>query len=147
MPLAAYARVVDGHVLRVSDGDTLTAVIGGRQTTLRLLYIDAPERDQRFGPESTRSLEQLVRLVHVRFDLRGRDKYRRTLALIVRVSDGAVINLQQVERGMAWSIARGETEIAYERAQLRARLAHKGLWEDPRPVAPGVWRRSRRANR
>lgn len=137
-----HARALVARVVRVVDGDTLEVRSGHRELTLRLLYIDAPEHDQPYGREARRHLEQLVRLDRVRVETRGRDRFGRTLARVIRESDGLDVNLAQVERGFAWSYARGDTRAEIERAEGAARRARVGLWADPRPVSPRTWRRA-----
>src|SRR5699024_4494525 len=56
----------DGHgeVVRVIDGDTLVALVGGEETTIRLLNVDTPETKdpdepvQCLGPEATEFLTE-----------------------------------------------------------------------------------------
>jgi endonuclease YncB( thermonuclease family) len=47
LPVAAWA--ITGKVVRVSDGDTITVLEGGRQYKIRLEGIDAPELGQAYG--------------------------------------------------------------------------------------------------
>jgi endonuclease YncB( thermonuclease family) len=56
----ACASIYEGKVVGVSDGDTLTVLISGRQTKVRLAEIDAPEKRQPFGERSKQSLSDLV---------------------------------------------------------------------------------------
>jgi endonuclease YncB( thermonuclease family) len=144
LAVPADAGTASGRVIDVVDGDSLTAVIRGRETKVRLLYIDAPEHDQPSGREARRSLEQLVRLEPVTFRLKGRDRYGRALAVVIRGSDGRDINLEQVARGLAWAYSRGEFRPEYRAAERAAREARIGLWRDAAPVPPGTWRRRAR---
>ena len=52
---AKYAKVD-----RVYDGDTLVLMGGSRARIIRLDGIDAPERDQPYGPVATAALEYMV---------------------------------------------------------------------------------------
>ena len=49
-----------GKVDRVYDGDTLVLMGGSRDRVIRLDGIDAPERDQPYGPVATAALEYMV---------------------------------------------------------------------------------------
>ena len=132
---------VSGKVVSVHDGDTLTVIVDRRQLRVRLIDIDAPELRQPFGTRSRQSLSNLCFGKMASLDVRGRDRYNRTLA---RVScAGADANAEQVRRGYAWTFVR------YARAdsplfvlEKEARTAHRGLWQDPYPVAPWEWRRN-----
>jgi len=137
------AATLEGRVVSIADGDTITVGGGSRRETVRLLYIDAPERDQPWGREARRALQELVRLERVRVQTRGRDRYARTLGHVRRASDGLDVNLELVRRGHAWANARGAMRPRYEEAQRQARAARRGLWQDPDPIAPHTWRRRR----
>ena len=137
-----HARTLDARVIHVVDGDTLVVQSGREALTIRMLYIDAPEHDQPYGREARRSLEQLVRLDRVRVDTKGRDKYGRTLARVIRAADGLDVNLAQVERGLAWCYSRSDARADIEAAEGGARRARRGLWADARPISPRTWRRT-----
>lgn len=140
-PSAVVAAVWESPVVHVADGDTLTVLRRGRRETIRLLYVDAPESDQRYGRESRRALQQLVRGARVRVDSRGRDRYGRTLAEIRRLPDGLDVNLEQVRQGLAWANARGAQAPRFDAEEAAARTRRAGLWQDPAPIPPRTWRR------
>ncbi len=53
----AAGWIVEGRVVGVSDGDTITVLDGDkRQHKIRLSGIDAPEKGQAFGERSKQSL-------------------------------------------------------------------------------------------
>lgn len=138
---ALHARSVEGRVVGIADGDTLTIrTRTGGEETIRLLYIDAPEHDQPWGREARRSLQELVRIERVRVESRGRDRYGRTLGHLRRTADGLDVNLELVRRGHAWANARGAMRPRYDAAEREARAARRGLWQDPNPVSPYSWR-------
>ena len=67
------------------------------------------------------------------------------------LSDGKDINLEQIERGMAWFYRQDakalvpEDSITYEQAERAAREEKIGLWADPQPVPPWDFRRGKTA--
>ena len=71
-----------GIVTRVVDGDTLD--VNGER--IRLVLVDAPERDTREGPASTEYLRQLCPVGSTALvdqdDLQRTDAYGRTLAVV-----------------------------------------------------------------
>ncbi len=78
----AGAQEVNGRVVGVADGDTLTVLVDRRPVKVRLVEIDAPEKPQAFGNKPKRSLADLCYdKTATRID-KGLDKYGRTLALI-----------------------------------------------------------------
>jgi endonuclease YncB( thermonuclease family) len=134
---------VTGKVVSVHDGDTLTVLIDYRQVRVRLIDIDAPELRQPFGTRSRQSLTTLCFGKMASLVVRGHDRYNRTLA---RVScAGADANAEQVRRGYAWTYVRyARPDSPLFALQSEARSAHRGLWQDPAPVAPWDWRRNAR---
>ena len=134
---------IQGRVVSVHDGDTLTVLIERRPVRVRLIDIDAPELRQPFGARSRQSLSTLCFGKVASLDVRGHDRYNRTLA---RVNcGGADANAEQVRRGYAWTFARyARTESPLFAIEREARAAQRGLWQDPAPVAPWEWRRSLR---
>ena len=55
------AAEIRGRVVAVTDGDTIAVLDGGyRQARVRLLGIDAPEKNQPFGTRSRQRLAELV---------------------------------------------------------------------------------------
>ena len=76
--------------------------------------------------------------------LHGQDKYKRTLADVFLL-DGTHVNHELVKGGWCWwyrKYAPGDTEL--ERLEQDAREAKMGLWADPAPIPPWVYRKARR---
>lgn len=135
---AAWGQIYSGKVVRVSDGDTLTVLVDRKQIKVRLTEIDAPELHQAFGQRSRQSLGEMCagRAATVRSS--GRDRYGRVLGRVD--CDGLDANAEQVRRGMAWVYDRYVTDRALYPLQNDARATRTGLWFDPAPTAPWVWR-------
>ena len=94
-------------VVRVVDGDTFEASIGGEQKTVRMLNVDTPEtKDPKapvecMGPEATQALEQLLPVgskVTLELDKEPLDKYGRTLAGVFDAS-GRLVNAEIARMG------------------------------------------------
>jgi endonuclease YncB( thermonuclease family) len=146
---AAQPHTITGKVVGVSDGDTITVLDEQkRQHKIRLDGIDAPESSQDFGSRSKQSLSDLVfgRVVTVASS--KKDRYGRTVSKVTL--DGRNINLEQINRGMAWfyrayarELSRDDA-VAYERAENDAKAGKRGLWADPSPTPPWEFRRGGR---
>jgi micrococcal nuclease len=68
----------EGKVVGISDGDTITILVGGHQPLkVRLAEIDAPEKSQAYGQRSKQSLSDLVFGKQVRVEQQDRDRYGR----------------------------------------------------------------------
>lgn len=130
-------------MVSVHDGDTMTVLVDRRQVRVRLTDIDAPELGQPFGTRSRQSLSSLCFGKVATLDVRGEDRYRRTLARVTCAGTDA--NAEQVRRGYAWTFVRYvRPDSPLLAIQNEARAAYRGLWQDPTPVSPWEWRRNLR---
>lgn len=143
-PLPAAAELLRGEVVGVSDGDTITLLIGGnRSVRIRLAEIDAPElHGQPFGRAAKTALSALVYRRQALVDVRTVDRYGRAVA-VVHVS-GANVNAAMVEKGLAWAYLRYQTDPLYARLQAVAQQRKVGLWRvsSPAPVPPWSFRQT-----
>jgi endonuclease YncB( thermonuclease family) len=153
-PIAASGRTpvtqtLEGKVVGVADGDTMTILgAGNRQTRVRLQGIDAPESRQAFGQDSKRNLSDLVFNKQVVVEYEKTDQYGRTLGKVL--IGGRDVNLEQVKAGLAWHYKhyQGDQSPAdrrlYADAETEARSARRGLWADAAPIPPWDFRRGKR---
>jgi endonuclease YncB( thermonuclease family) len=126
-------------VLDVHDGDTLTVSQGGKELTVRVEGIDAPELAQPFGEASGDGLRALVsgRLLRITtFDV---DKYGRTLARLY-LPDGRDVSQVMVSTGLAWHFARYSNDHRLVDLQETARRSRVGLWASADAVPPWDFR-------
>lgn len=140
----AEARQYYGVVVRVSDGDTLTLRAGNhRRMTIRLSDIDAPEKRQAYGLEAKSALVELVQGQAVVVDKKARDRYKRTVGTVYRVSDGLNVNREQTRRGNAWAYRAYLYDSYMLDLERDAIATGVGLWAraDVPPQAPWEWRK------
>lgn len=142
----AWAETLEGHVVCVSDGDTVVLIDAAQQEhSLRLAGIDAPERSQPFGFAARLNLAQAVLGRAVRFEIRKHDRPGRAVGRLL--VDGADAAQGLLEQGLAWHYTRYAHEQPeaerrrYAEAEGKARQAGLGLWSDPNPIPPWEWRR------
>ena len=135
----ALSETLQGHVVGVSDGDTVK-LLDTRQhlIKIRLNKIDAPEKNQAYGQKSKASLSELVFDRDIRVEVIDLDRYGRTLGILF-VGEQE-INLEQVRRGMAWVYRKYSSDPRYIEAEQEAQRQAKGLWADPHPTPPWVFR-------
>lgn len=145
----ARADGLQGQVIAVADGDTVTVLDADRQRhKIRLAGIDAPESRQAYGQRARFSLRDLLdgRQVQVSYD--KTDRYGRLVGKIEL--EGRDINLEQLRRGLAWHYKKYEAEQSpedrqlYAQAQEQAQAARLGLWRDPGAQAPWDYRQQKR---
>lgn len=147
IPLFAHAEIINGRIIAISDGDTVTLLDSSNtQHKIRLGGIDAPEKKQAFGQRSKENLSRLVFDKTVDADCSKKDRYQRLICKII--AEGVDVNLQQIRDGMAWWYAQYQKEQTaidrqeYAQAEEAARVARMGLWVDTEPQAPWEFRRN-----
>ena len=140
--------ILDGRVVEVADGDTLTVLDAQKKThKIRLLGIDAPEKAQAFGQKSKESLSGLAFQKQVQVRSSKKDRYGRTVGQVF--VGNMDVCLEQVKLGMAWHYKTYQREqtpedrVLYDRAESQAREQRLGLWQDPSPIEPSVFRRQK----
>jgi endonuclease YncB( thermonuclease family) len=143
------AGTITGTVVRITDGDTLVVLDANKvQYKIRLVGIDAPEKKQAFGKKSKENLSTLVAGKYVVVEYDKLDRYKRVLGKILL--NGEDMNLEQVSSGLAWHYKKYQGEqsqsdrIMYSEAEVDAREAKRGLWQDPDPIPPWEYRKSKR---
>ena len=77
----------------------------------------------------------------VTVNVRGRDKYGRTVAEVV-LPDGRTLNEELVIQGLAWQYRKYSHDPRLALMETEAREAKRGLWADPDPVPPWEWRKA-----
>ena len=153
---AAAAQTV--KVLKVSDGDTLMVLSGGKKVRLRVLGIDTPEthpgqhaqsQAKRLGMSEARVISWGKKARHrvARLIGRGgkvslesdskqprRDRYGRMLAH-VRLADGRLLSAVLVREGLAEVYRRFNVTHKREllRLEAQARAERAGIWSQARP--------------
>ena len=139
--LAKLTGITPVEVIKCSDGDSFTAIISNRKTSCRLYGVDAPELGQVFGRHALNHLRNLIELKTLNGRIITYDCYRRVVVDLWAFSTMRIAVLL-LRAGMAWhtprwSPDRHQLQLAMDWAQ-EGRI---GLWKDPHPVAPWIWRR------
>jgi len=139
----AAPELIEGRVVGVADGDTLTVLTPGRtQHTIRLAEIDAPESRMPFGARSKQSLSALCYMQAARVEIVDIDRYKRVVGKVE--CEGRNANHAQVESGMAWVYRKYAKDPGLIKLENDARTAKRGLWSDAAPTPPWEWRRANR---
>ena len=138
-------KAVSAKLVGVTDGDSITVVLNGRETEIRLYGIDAPESRQAHGRESTRALREILTGHDLTIRSMTEDRYGRTVALVF--ADGKNVGEAMVTGGAAWVYARycdADFCERWRKSEQKARKAGLGLWRDAAPQPPWDWRTSNR---
>jgi micrococcal nuclease len=128
------------RVVRVVDGDTIDVEIMGKQESVRLIGIDAPESqysyepEECYGTEATQYVRALLseREVHLVSDntQTDRDSYGRLLRYVWR-DDGIFVNEQVIAEGYAREYTfkkKYQYQEQFRVSQADAQDGNKGLW-------------------
>lgn len=150
----------EGRVVRVKDGDTLGVMMSGREVSIRVAninappieigrevpirisYIDAPEKKQDFGQVSKKTLSDLCYGTQAMIQVNSYDQ--RTQRYVATVNcRGQDVSSYMVANGLAWvytEYARGQDVL--KALEMEARRSRAGLWSQPNPVEPKMFRRA-----
>ena len=148
LPLSSVAGQF--NVVGVYDGDTITVAENGKEITIRLVGIDAPEISmikhvpgQPFCLKAKEYLSTLVlnKVVHIKFY--GKDASGQPLGEIF--VEKVNINIEMIRAGLAevyrGSPARNLEINAYREAEGKAKENIKGIWElRDQYFSPWDWR-------
>ena len=141
--LVLDAQTLQGKVVRVADGDTITILDSTNvQNKVRLNKIDAPEKKQAFGEVSRKHLASMVAGNVVKVEWTKKDKHGRILG---DISIGTTnVNLRMVQDGLAWHFKAFDNTPAYAQAENEARAKKIGLWKDANPIPPWEFRKAKK---
>ena len=133
-----------GKVVGITDGDTLTLLVGRTQHKIRLAEIYTPERGQDWGTRARQALADKVFQENVNVDVVDVDRYDRLVGKIW-LGDRD-INRELVREGHAWVYRRYLNDESMLEDEAHAKAEQLGLWSLADPVAPWEWRRGKRTS-
>jgi len=128
-----------GKVVSVLDGDTIDALHNGQAERIRLNGIDCPEKGQPYGKTAKRFLADLVAGKTVTIHTHGLDRHKRTIGDVL-LPDGTNANRELIKAGLAWWYRKYSKDESLGALEAEAREAKRGLWADPNPIPPWVYR-------
>ncbi|MCY1508114.1 Thermonuclease [compost metagenome] len=130
------------RVIRITDGDTLEVLYGGKPLKIRLAYIDSPEkkRKQPYGDKAKNVLAVLCFNQKVKIYPQKHDRYKRLIAVLIN-DKGQNVNQEMIRLGMAWHYKKYSSDPIYAKLEIEARKKHIGLWQDKNAIPPWYWRK------
>jgi endonuclease YncB( thermonuclease family) len=140
----AQADVLEGKVVGITDGDTVTVLVDRREVKVRVAGIDAPEKKQAFGQRSKEHLSDCAFGKAVAVEWSKTDRYGRTIGKVL--AGGVDCGLRQIQDGMAWHYKAYAKEqsatdrAAYSEAESQSMARKSGLWSEPHPTPPWEFR-------
>ena len=136
--------VIQGKVVGITDGDTLTILMDSKQYKIRLAEIDTPERNQPYGSKAKDVLSDLVFNKEVKAEVQDVDRYGRYVA---RIYVGDIdVSREMVRLGAAWVYRQYLRDKSLLEVEAGAKVAKRGLWSLPeaQKIPPWEWRRGAR---
>jgi len=137
----APQQTFSAKVVGVSDGDTVTVLLGQETFKIRLNGIDCPESKQAFGTQAKQFASDMVFGKTVTVKVYDKDRYGRLVADIIIGEKN--LNRELVKAGLAWHYKAYSKDQSLAQLEQEARQARRGLWADKAPVAPWEFRRKR----
>ncbi len=127
-PAATTFAGTAATVLEVFDGDTLLVSLEGAEEEVRLLGINAPERDECFGDQARAALADLLAAGPLQLDIQEeRDQYGRLLAYAY--AGDTFVNVSLVAAGFTLAMHEDHPRLAeILEAGERAFAGGLGLW-------------------
>jgi endonuclease YncB( thermonuclease family) len=132
---------INGKVVAIADGDTVTVLMNNAQYKLRLAEIDTPERAQPYGSKAKEVLSGLVFGKTVVAKVQDIDRYGRYVA---RIYVGDVdVSREMVRQGAAWVYRQYSKDKSLLVVEAEAKAASRGLWALPEAqnIPPWEWRK------
>jgi endonuclease YncB( thermonuclease family) len=138
-------RTLNGRVVGIADGDTLTLLVDREQVRVRLAQIDAPESDQPYGKKAKAALSALAFGKQAHVEVVDIDRYGRTVGEVF--VGGIDVNREMVRKGHAWAYTKYSHTTEVIELESSARAAKQGIWALPenQREPPWLWRHSPRA--
>jgi endonuclease YncB( thermonuclease family) len=142
------ASALEGQVVEVVDGGTITVISLKRPVKVRLIGMAALDPNQPYADVARQHLSDLIlnKYVVVRYS-RLQDGYLVGKVLLGDMDVGA----QMIRDGVAWYDKPDERHLEnlerqlYDASEQAARNERRGLWHDESPIAPWEFRKAQLA--
>lgn len=133
-----------GRVVGIMDGDTFKLLT--QDSTLvkvRLANIDCPEKKQPFSAKAKEFTSNAIFGKTVTISILKTDRYKRYISNVT-YNENLSLCHELVKAGLAWHFVRYSNDSALQQLENTARKNKRGLWQDPKPIAPWEWRTYRK---
>ncbi len=139
-----YSQVINGLIVRISDGDTVVLLDEDKtQHRVRLDGIDCPEKKQAYGNKATQFVRDKIGNKNVSVYYNKKDQYGRILGVVV-TEDGENINELLLANGLAWHYKHYNKNPVYANLEQEAKDKRLNIWSEKNPVEPYLFRKMQR---
>src|SRR5947209_1082940 len=145
--LSVRAGTLQALVVEINDGHTITVENTTRRIKVVLKGAAAPVGDQPFADIARQHLSDLIMGKPVAIEYTGIAP--GTLFIAKVFCNDRDISLQMIRDGVAWFNANDSSDMTdadrhlFAETEQAARNERRGLWQDPAPVAPWDWERTK----
>ncbi len=127
-----------GWCVKVFEGDTITVYVNKKMLTVRLAFIDCPEKGQPFFTEATEFTSNLI--LKKKIDVLI-ETYTGSEFLVGRVIlDDKDLSMLLIEAGLAWYYKGHGNDRYLSKAFRKAKKKKAGIWSEKNPVPPWEFR-------
>jgi len=121
---------LNGEVVGISDGDTITILKDKRTTKIRLYGIDCPEKSQDFSKKAKSYTSDMVFRKKVKIISYGKDRYGRTIGLIYLDSNNQCLNEELIKSGYAWVYVEKQDKMWHYTISARMMLGTRTIFKN-----------------
>jgi endonuclease YncB( thermonuclease family) len=139
----SYSETFTAKAVGLTDGDTITVLHNGQENVIRLNGIDCPEKKQAYGKNAKKFTSEKVLNKLITIEPHEVDRDGRTIADVL-LPDGRSLNQELVKEGLAWWFFKYSKDETLKALEEEARAEKRGLWRDPIPIPPWVFRKLQR---
>lgn len=150
LPAISSAETINGKVVSVADGDTITVLTPEhKQIKIRLAAVDTPEKKQAYGQKAKDFTAARVAGKNVTIKPETTDKYGRTVGFVFVDGTNRSLNEQIVADGYGWvyrKYCQGTFCADWLQSEKKARETKIGLWAESNPIPPWEWRHTQKGS-
>lgn len=130
------------HVFGFVDGDSIKVILNGKEIDVRLYGIDCPEDGQAYSDEALSAIKYLLTKRKIQIRILDYDRYGRAVAMVY--ANNRNVNETMIKAGLAWVFLKYCKEDVckeWRQHEKQAISLKRGLWKDPLPRPPWIWRK------
>lgn len=133
---------IEGHVVRVADGDTFTIVDKyNKKIRVRFFGIDCPESGQAYYRNAKRFTTSRTLDKKIKVEVKSKDRYGRVVG-VVWIDEDTNLNLALIQAGLAWDYPPYSKSDVYQNAEVEARKRKVNIWSLKSHTAPWEFRKT-----
>jgi endonuclease YncB( thermonuclease family) len=132
----ALADQLNGFCNKVVDANTLLVNANGKEYTVTLAYIIAPEPGQKFGAQAKQFVEKLALYQNLRIQPMNTKSGTTITAEVYSPKKGDSINYLLAQNGFAWAANDGRERNPNELGFAFAKKHKLGVWSDSTLTPP-----------